>query len=65
MKRRSFPILGVMFLIFLTLKLAEVGAVAAWSWWAVTSPLWVPFAAFGGFIVLVAAVAGITYLINK
>ena len=30
----------VLFIIFLTLKLAKVGAVANWSWWWVTSPLW-------------------------
>jgi len=39
----SFPILGIMFLIFLTLKLAGIGVVATWSWWAVTSPLWGAF----------------------
>jgi len=32
----------LLFLIFLTLKLAEIGPVQYWSWWAVTSPLWVP-----------------------
>jgi membrane protein YdbS with pleckstrin-like domain len=31
----------VLFLIFLTLKLAKVGVVANWSWWWVTSPLWI------------------------
>lgn len=36
----GFPILTILFLIFLTLKLAGVGTVATWSWWAVTSPLW-------------------------
>lgn len=25
---------------FILLKLIEVGPVAQWSWWAVTSPLW-------------------------
>ena len=30
----------VLFIIFLTLKLAKVGVVANWSWWWVTSPLW-------------------------
>jgi len=34
---------GALFLIFLVLKLTEVGAVAHWSWWWVTSPLWLPF----------------------
>lgn len=37
-------ICGVLVLIFLTLKLAEVGTVAAWSWWWVFSPLWLPLA---------------------
>lgn len=31
----------ILFLIFLTLKLAEIGQVAAWSWLWVTSPLWI------------------------
>ena len=25
------------------LKLAEIGIVADWSWWLVTSPLWIGF----------------------
>jgi hypothetical protein len=33
---------GILFLIFLTLKLAEIGPVQYWSWWWVTSPLWIP-----------------------
>jgi hypothetical protein len=32
----------ILFLIFLTLKLAGIGEVATWSWWWVTSPLWIP-----------------------
>ena len=35
-------VLTILFLIFLTLKLANVGLVATWSWWWVTAPLWVP-----------------------
>jgi len=34
----------LLFLIFLTLKLAEVGPVQYWSWWWVTAPLWFPLA---------------------
>jgi len=33
----------IIFLIFLTLKLGQFGEVANWSWWWVTSPLWLPF----------------------
>lgn len=32
----------LVFLVFLTLKLAGIGEVANWSWWWVTSPLWIP-----------------------
>jgi hypothetical protein len=38
----SFGIGTILFLIFLTLKLAGIGQVATWSWWWVTSPLWIP-----------------------
>ena len=31
----------MVFIVFLILKLAEVGVVATWSWWWVTSPLWI------------------------
>jgi small Trp-rich protein len=46
---KSFPILGILGLIFVTLKLAEIGTVATWSWWWVLSPFWVPFAIVGAF----------------
>lgn len=32
----------MVFIVFLILKLAEYGPVAAWSWWAITAPLWAP-----------------------
>jgi len=42
-------IIGVIFMIFLILKLSGVGSVANWSWWWVTSPLWISFCI--GFII--------------
>lgn len=35
----------ILTLILVTLKLAQIGLVANWSWWWVLSPLWVPLAA--------------------
>lgn len=35
---------ALVFIVFLVLKLAEIGTVAHWSWWWVTSPLWIPLA---------------------
>lgn len=37
----AFGAAVVLTLIFVTMKLATVGAVAAWSWWWVLSPLWI------------------------
>jgi len=39
----------ILFLIFMTLKLTEN---IAWSWWWVTSPLWIPVLLVIGVIVL-------------
>ena len=52
----------VLFLIFLTLKLAEIGPVANWSWWWVTSPLWIPLALV---LVIAAIIGAITIIQDK
>lgn len=31
-----------MFLVFLVMKLNNLGVAASWSWWWITSPLWIP-----------------------
>jgi hypothetical protein len=55
-------ILGTLFIVFLVLKLT--GNID-WSWWWVTSPLWIPVALFSGivliisFIVLIAVSFGV------
>lgn len=54
---------GFVFLIFLTLKLAEIGPVATWSWWWVTAPLWIPLGIIGmlfGVFVLAMGIAAVT-----
>lgn len=48
----SFLPVGI-FLVFLYLKLAGIGVVATWSWWWVTSPLWIPLAVVFSIIGLV------------
>lgn len=51
--RASFPILGILGLIFITLKLT--GHIT-WSWWWVLAPFWIPFA-------VVIAVFAIAFLV--
>lgn len=52
----SIGLLNLLGLIFVTLKLAGVGAVANWSWWAVLSPFWVPIAIAVVLILLLVAI---------
>ena len=55
----------VLFLIFLTLKLAEVGQVATWSWWWIASPLWIPIVLVLGIAVIALILAGIVQLFKN
>lgn len=36
-------IIEILTLLFIGLKLAEVGQVADWSWWAVFAPMWIGY----------------------
>ena len=54
----------IIFLIFLVMKLAEIGTVATWSWWWVTAPLWIPFV-FGVSIFLIMFIVGIFIAVKK
>jgi hypothetical protein len=51
----------LVFIVFLFLKLAEIGPVANWSWWAVTSPLWLPLLV----ILTIVGVLGLLYIISN
>lgn len=42
---------GILFIVFLVLKLTNV---IDWSWWWITSPIWIPLAI--GVIVMIGAV---------
>jgi hypothetical protein len=55
----------VLFLIFLTMKLAEVGQIATWSWWWVTSPLWIPIVLVLGIAAIALILAGIVQLFKN
>mgnify|MGYP003113128944 CR=1 FL=1 len=54
---------GFVFLIFLFLKLAEMGTVATWSWWWVTSPLWIPISLVLGIMAIALVFAGVVFLL--
>jgi len=53
----SFPIAGILGLIFITLKLT--GHIA-WSWWWVLSPFWIPFLLAAVFVTIVGVLKGLS-----
>lgn len=57
-KEYSIELSGILFVVFLVLKLAKIGEVADWSWWWVTCPLWITPA-----IVLAIAVIGLLFVV--
>ena len=54
MKKTGLGFGGVLFIVFLILKL--VGTIS-WSWWWVTAPLWIPF----GLSIVIIVIADVLY----
>jgi len=52
----------VLFIVFLVLKLTGT---INWSWWWVTSPLWIPFVAAVVILGIVGLIAAIIELLSK
>ena len=50
---------GLLAIVFITLKLAQIGPVATWSWWWVLSPIWIPFALCILILLVIVAIVGI------
>ena len=61
----GFGLWGVLFLIMFVMKVMGLGAVASWSWWWVTAPLWGPIAFVIGVALLLSLVAGLVYFITS
>tara|TARA_R110000772_G_scaffold17946_3_gene49932 strand:+ start:101078 stop:101275 length:198 start_codon:yes stop_codon:yes gene_type:complete len=61
--KKTFRISGMLiFLIFLVLKLTHV---IDWSWWWVTSPLWIGFGLMFLTLIFVAVIGGIMLILKK
>ena len=52
----------ILFIVFLVLKLANV---IDWSWWWVTSPLWIPFVVAAIIIGIVGVIAIVIEYVNN
>jgi len=61
MNFKLFSIAMVLFIVLLTLKLAQA---VTWSWWIVTSPLWIPWLIFILFLVGLCTIVTVRYFID-
>lgn len=57
--------LGLLAIVFITLKLVGVSAVATWSWWWVVSPLWIPLAIALTVFTVIMIFAGLVAIFAK
>ena len=64
-KSSGISLAGLIFLVFLILKLTKIGEVANWSWWWVTAPLWGSAALALGFLAIILTVGVIANHFNK
>jgi hypothetical protein len=65
MKSNGIGLSGFIFLIFLFLKLAQIGVVANWSWWWVTSPLWMPISLVACFWIVFVIIYAILKIVKE
>jgi uncharacterized protein (DUF983 family) len=56
---------GILFLIMFVMKTMGLGAVANWSWWLVTAPIWGPFAIVLCIALILSLIAGLFYFITS
>jgi hypothetical protein len=61
----SFPVVGILLTVFVLAKAFEFGPIAAWSWFWVFSPVWIPLAAMVAFGILAGICAGIAAALEK
>lgn len=57
--------LGLLGIVFITLKLVGVSAVATWSWFWVVSPLWIPLALVIVVFAIIMIFAGLVAIFAK
>jgi membrane protein implicated in regulation of membrane protease activity len=67
--QRPSPLGGVLtfvmalFMMFLFMKLGQIGLVAHWSWWWVYAPVWVSMLAF--VVIVIAYAIGLWWAVRK
>lgn len=58
-------VMGLLGVVFVTLKLLAIEPVASWSWWWVTAPFWGGLVLFLAILAVVALVAIVVAALSK
>lgn len=64
-QRGGTNVLGLLGIVFVTLKLLGITAVATWSWWWVTAPFWGVLAIVLVILALMALGLGVAAIFSK
>jgi hypothetical protein len=64
-KSGGIGLMGLLFILFLALKLLNVTVVATWSWWWVTAPLWAPTVLVLGILAIIGVGAAVIAVVAK
>tara|TARA_R110000765_G_scaffold64579_3_gene125504 strand:+ start:109 stop:321 length:213 start_codon:yes stop_codon:yes gene_type:complete len=56
---------SILTIVFVVLKLAEVGVIATWSWWWVLSPLWIGAGLGLGIWLFVLIIMGLVFGLRR
>jgi hypothetical protein len=64
-KSGGIGLMGLLFILFLALKLLNVTVVATWSWWWITAPLWGPTALVLGILAIIGVGVAVIAVVAK
>jgi hypothetical protein len=64
-KSGGIGLMGLLFILFLALKLLNVTVVATWSWWWITAPLWGPTALVLGILAIIGMGVAVIAVVAK
>jgi len=64
-KSGGIGLMGLLFILFLALKLLNVTVVATWSWWWITAPIWGPTALVLGILAIIGVGVAVIAVVAK
>ena len=64
-QRNGVSAMGLLGVVFVTLKLLGIAPVAAWSWWMVTLPFWGGLALIFAIFLIAALIVGVAKMFSK